>query len=590
MGMKEYDFCLAGSLEKVFPDRIPERMKEGDSVFILKGEVPAVQAVYRRRPEKAEREAAALRLRVKGFPTKARLRDVELVPSAFPCFPETDDNYLSKKPGLFPDLLLPNEEGLVKPVWDQYRAVWIDFPDTAGVAAGSYEVEVALIREAADAPADQEADGGAAETDRTAIGINEGSTGMTAEKSRNEADALRLHFTIEVAEAALPEQRLIRTEWFHADCLADYYHTEVFGELHWKAVENQIRLAAELGINMLLTPVFTPPLDTEVGGERTTVQLVEIDQGKDGYRFHFEKLRTWCAICRKYGIRYLEIPHLFTQWGAHATPKIIVNGEKRFGWHVPADSPLYREFLEAFLPALQEELSGLGYGREQIYFHISDEPSAENMESYRAARATVEDLLEGWQVIDALSDYDFYRQGLVKRPIPSNDHIQAFVDHGVKGLWTYYCCAQGNEVPNRFFAMPSARNRIMGVLMYLYDIEGFLQWGFNFYNTALSREHIDPFFNTHAGYSFPSGDAFLVYPGPDGEPYSSLRGEVMREALYDLRALRRLEERVGREAVEELIYDGKKRPFTFRSYPKEASYLYELRKKLFQKLSHSGEE
>ena len=34
----------------------------------------------------------------------------------------------------------------------------------------------------------------------------------------------------------------------------------------------------------------------------------------------------------------------------------------------------------------------------------------------------------------------------------------------------YYCCAQSSLVPNRFFAMESARNRIMGVLMYLYGI------------------------------------------------------------------------------------------------------------------------
>ena len=107
-------------------------------------------------------------------------------------------------------------------------------------------------------------------------------------------------------------------------------------------------------------------------------------------------------------------------------------------------------------------------------------------------------------VIDALSDYAFYEKGLVEHPIPANNHIQPFIDHGVPGLWTYYCCAQGVDVPNRFFAMPSARNRIMGVLMYLYEIRGFLQWGYNFYNSGFSRKHIDPFSDTHADYSFPS--------------------------------------------------------------------------------------
>ena len=157
-----------------------------------------------------------------------------------------------------------------------------------------------------------------------------------------------------------------------------------------------------------------------------------------------------------------------------------------------------------------------------------------------------EGLLDGWMVIDALSDYAFYERGLVEHPVPANNHIQPFADHGVPDLWTYYCCAQGVEVPNRFFSMPSARNRIMGLLMYLYEIKGFLHWGYNFYNSGFSRKHIDPFYDTHADYSFPSGDAFLVYPGPDGEAYSSLRAQVQLEGLQDLRALQKLEEKIGR--------------------------------------------
>ena len=56
---------------------------------------------------------------------------------------------------------------------------------------------------------------------------------------------------------------------------------------------------------MLLTPVFTPPLDTEVGGERTTVQLVDIALQEGEWTFGFDKLEKWCGICQKYGIEYI---------------------------------------------------------------------------------------------------------------------------------------------------------------------------------------------------------------------------------------------------------------------------------------------
>lgn len=547
--MKNYEFYLAGSLEKVFWNRMPEVMKEGERITVLKGETPALQLVYRGEPKPQEGEKPELCCEVKGFPTKARLRDVEPVPSAFPVNGEVDENYLSKEPGMFPDLLKPKRDNRRVPIFCQYRSLWIDFPNTEEVPAGIYPIQIVIS---------------------------------------SDEESVTLGFSLEVLANQLPPQRLIHTQWFHADCLADFYHTEVFSDDHWEVVEKQIKLAGELGVNMLLTPVFTPPLDTEVGGERTTIQLVDMALRAGKWSFGFDKLEKWCEICQKYGIEYIEIPHLFTQWGAKATPKIFVEKEgkveKMFGWHVKADDPSYREFLQAFLPALQEKLRSIGYTKEQIYFHISDEPSVEHLESYQAAKAQVTDLLEGWLVIDALSDYDFFERGLVERPIPANNHIEPFADHKVKDLWTYYCCSQKYKVPNRFFAMPSARNRIMGVLMYLYNIKGFLHWGFNFYNSRLSKEHIDPFLDTHANYAFPSGDSFLVYPGTEKEPWSSIRGEVQMEGLNDLRALEALEALAGREVVEELIYEGQSKPFTFTSYPKEASYLYELRRKLGERL------
>ena len=94
---------------------------------------------------------------------------------------------------------------------------------------------------------------------------------------------------------------------------------------------------------------------------------------------------------------------------------------------------------------------------------------------------------------------------------------------GVPDLWGYYRCAQGLHVPNRFYAMPSVRNRIMGVLMYRYNIRGFLHWGYNFCFNQYSREKVDPHSIMHCDYAFPSGDPYLVYPVKDGEPLSSIR-------------------------------------------------------------------
>jgi len=40
----------------------------------------------------------------------------------------------------------------------------------------------------------------------------------------------------------------------------------------------------------------------------------------DIYRFDFTKLDKWIDLCETHGIQYLEMAHLFTQWGARCAP------------------------------------------------------------------------------------------------------------------------------------------------------------------------------------------------------------------------------------------------------------------------------
>ena len=139
--------------------------------------------------------------------------------------------------------------------------------------------------------------------------------------------------------------------------------------------------------------------------------------------------------------------------------------------------------------------------------------------------------------------------------------------------------------------MESARNRIMGVLLYLQGYRGFLHWGYNFWYSAYSYKLIDPFRVTHSDYGFPSGDAYLVYPGEDGFPLGSVRAEVQYEALMDLRALELLESLAGRDEVEELIYsESSVRPMDMDVYPHGADYLLKLREKVADAINkHLGD-
>ena len=454
-------------------------------------------------------------------------------------FGGNDDDYIKKGAGMFPELLLPCN-GIIKIKENMWKALWFEVNIPKDIKPGEYEICVNFF-------------------------------------NKDENLSFSKTFNLEIIDALLPNQELKYTNWFHADCLYTYYNVEPLSDKHFEIIYNFMKTAADYGMNTILTPVFTPPLDVDVGGERPTIQLVDITEEGGKYSFDFRNLKKWIEVSKKAGINNFEIAHFFTQWGAEYTPKIIVNGEKRFGWHVKATDESYKEFLSQFVPELIKFLENEGV-KENTFFHVSDEPTDKNLESYKKAKAVLSEFTEDMTLMDALSHYELYEQGVVEKPVVALDSIDSFINKGAKDLWAYYCCAQPVKVSNRFFSMPSSRNRVLGTQLYKFNIEGFLHWGYNFYYAGRSRSFINPYLNTDAAGSFPSGDSFIVYPADNGEALKSLRLLVFNEGLQDLRALKKAESLVGREKVLKLIDEYE--DITFSSYPKGADYVLNLREKV----------
>jgi hypothetical protein len=530
------------SLAKVFAD---EELKE-DPYFqgsALIGEYFSFQVAYR-----SSELMKNIRVSVdSGLADVISVRSVGLVPSEMPNYHDHDDFLLRTTPGLYPDPLYPLEGETIRALPKQWRSLWITVHLSTKVTPGMHAISIRFVDE-------------------------------SGEQMGSES------FQLEVIAAALPEQELIHTEWFYLDCLASWYNVEVFSESHWKIIESYLANYVEYGMNMILTPLFTPPLETEAGRERPTVQLIGVKQDGNRYAFDFSRLERWILLCQRMGIKHFEFSHFFTQWGAKHAPKIMaaVNGkEKRiFGWDTDAAGEEYCRFLAQFIPELVQFIRSHRL-EDCCYFHISDEPNRNDLPSYTNASAHVRSLLKDFPIIDALSDYDFYAKGLLTHPVVSTEHIERFIENRTNNLWAYYCCCEYKSVSNRFFNMPSSRNRIIGVQLYKYDIQGFLHWGYNHWYSQKSLKQIDPFQVTDADHGFPSGDAFLVYPGKEG-PISSIRLAVLREAMQDIRALRLLERAVGKQETIKCLEEGMNQPLTFSSYEKSSLWIIEMRKRVNQ--------
>lgn len=544
--MPEIIFKTIAETEKCFLDERIETKKDYTEASMLLGERFSFQICWQFAEKDKNEQRTIGYLKMKSPVSDwVSVQRVDHVPVRMTTNPGvTDENYLRREPGIFPDLLRPmNEKTRITANGALYSA-WVDIRVPEDAEGGKYPISFAFVD-------------------------LEGNT------------VAKCTFTAEVIPALLPDQEIAVTQWFHADCLAAYYGIEMFSEEHWAVISRFIDTAVDNGINMILTPVLTPALDTYIGGERPTTQLVDISYKNGKWSFGYEKLERWVNMCLELGIEYFEISHLFTQWGAHHAPKVMVDTDdgyiRMFGWDTDACGEEYRAFLTAFLPSLLEKLDELGV-KDNCRFHISDEPGGDKLESYLAAKSVVADLLDRCIIMDALSDYSFYEQGVVEKPVVSIDHMQPYLDAGVENLWTYYCCCQDTGVSNRFLSMPTSRNRIIGQQFYKYDIEGFLHWGYNFYFAHESTEFCDPYICTDGGFWVPAGDAFSVYPAPGGSAYETIHLLGFTAALYDLRAFKLCEELCGRDAVMAVIEEAGE--VGFKEYPLGDEQVLGVREKI----------
>lgn len=400
-------------------------------------------------------------------------------------------------------------------------------------------------------------------------------------------------YGLSVLDAEADETDLKLTNWMHYDGICARHGAQPFSDKFYAVFESYLRLYTDAGFNMLYVPLFTPPLDTAVGHERRTVQLVRVKKtrgenaGGAKYRFDFSLLRKFIRFAAARGIKYFEFSHLFTQWGGEHCPKIIAeeNGEKKkiFGWESDSLGEEYAAFLNAFLPRLAAFIK-----REHIekisYFHLTDEPAKRHLPVYAKCRETVKKHLKSLPIFDALSDFEFYEKGLVDIPVPELDKSAPFFAAGVKETFVYYCTPFA-KYPNRSMNMPLLRVRVLGALLYLYGAQGFLHWGFNFYNTQNSLAEIDPCADTSAGHCFFSGDQFIVYPHGGGAA-GSLRAEAIAAGFYDYRALKTLERRAGRDRVLRLLNEAGVKSFT--EYPRSAEKFEALMENVAREIAEDG--
>lgn len=475
-----------------------------------------------------------------------KVERVGYLPSLVPVREDHDGYLISDQPGLYPDSLLPTDGKNVNIMPGINNCFMITVEDDGSVKEGEFPVTVTLYD--------------------------------------HKETICRAETKVQFVDAEFLPADIAYFNWIHYDSIAVCHGVKPFTKRYYRILRSYLKLAQYSGLNGLLVPLITPPLDTYVGGYRRDVQLAEIRF--DGvYHFRFERLGEFLDFALNEGIERFEFPPFFSQWDAnYAAPFFVMTGngrKRRFGWHTPSLADEYCTFLSRFLESLAAYLREKGVF-DRCYFHVCDEAQGKD-NHYEKCRNLVTEHLPGGKFIDTKMKFtgehhpDFI-------DVLSLSEADESIKNGASPDAIYYCWGDyKNGVSNRFFSMPLARTAVIWPQMYLNNARTFLHWGFNFYQDFLSHNYIDPYAVTDVGGVFPSGDGFIVYPDREHDgAFPSIRLYALEYGRQLYRMLLTLERITGRGNVEAILrrygMEG------YGVYPRNDEWLYELEEELIREI------
>ncbi len=501
------------ALEKPFADQNISDFTERNSLSALRGERVSFQLIYTYKMDDVEkREWVLYHPEISGtLAPYTNLCAVRNVGVQKPCVGTQaamqDENYLRTRPGLFPDILTPlGVNNKFVATSEILNSLWIDI----------------------DIPADTELSG--VQT-------------LTVDIIRNkDSEKIASHtYTVDILPVALPEEKVLYTQFLYQNVLSSYYGIEPYSERHWQLMEDYFRVARREGMNTLFTQLA----------------LVKVTKTAPlHYRVNLSRFKRFLEMGNRLGYLRIEISHLFTAGNAAYAVNnygYYENGEyKNFGG-ISATDPEVTAYLRAVLGAIIRYMKKYDDDKRLI-FHVADEPAADKIDNFRAARETIKDLIDPYDGVDAMYGTSetiaaYYKEGLIRCPSPETPHVEHFHSLGIEKLWTYYCCGPTEKYSNRFISQKSSVTRSIGIQMYKFGIHGFLHWGINYYGGGDCGGITLPYVDQSAQNWVSAGDSFTLYPAMVGAPYESIRAVIMQEALQDIRAMQLCESLYSHEEV-----------------------------------------
>ncbi len=251
---------------------------------------------------------------------------------------------------------------------------------------------------------------------------------------------------------------------------------------------------------------------------------------KSGFTYDTSRLERHAEVAFEAGIRQI---HLHAA-GQKTAP--ILDPASRV--EVPEHAGGIQRLSQ--LQALEQTIQQRGW-QNRFLVAITDEPFIHHEETFAAAVDLVHQAAPSVRTVEAV-ETEFL--GKLDVYVPKLSHLNLWYSHFDKTrreqggeLWFYTCCHPAGRYPNRFLDQSLLKVRVLHWINYLYDLQGYLHWGLNYYGSD------NPFTEDGISKDLPLGDRAIVYPG-EKSILGSLRFSAQRDGLQDYEYLRILEDRL----------------------------------------------
>jgi hypothetical protein len=220
----------------------------------------------------------------------------------------------------------------------------------------------------------------------------------------------------------------------------------------------------------------------------------------------------------------------------------IFDRRQRWEQQDPRTHAAMADFLHAYVPVLKKRNLD-----KYAYVYNADEPGPKMWDTVKKNYEFVKSVdpqlktwlclnnVKGVRALAGFTDmWDVYIRQFDQSGVVQNLRAGEPVIWGV--------CVYPHEHPNLFIEYPAMDARIIGWLTYAYQVSGFEYWGLNQWGPNTGRKDWASFDkgSTHTSWQrtrWPLGDGWLLYPGPHGEPLSSVRFENVRDGFEDAELL-----------------------------------------------------